>query len=48
MDAAKQLFVQLGVDEPHVEGAIIPNGRPAKKLASKKYIPCWGCYRSCR
>jgi geranylgeranyl reductase family protein len=35
MDAAKQLFAQLGVDEPHVEGAIIPNGRPAKKLASK-------------
>ena len=35
MDAAKQLFAQLGVDEPHVEGAIIPNGQPAKILASK-------------
>lgn len=35
LDVAKQLFAKLGVDEPHVEGAIIPNGRPAKKLASK-------------
>lgn len=35
MDAAKQLFSRLGVEEPHVEGAIIPDGQPAKILASK-------------
>ena len=33
--AAKQLFARLVVDEPHLEGAIIPNGKPANNLASK-------------
>ena len=34
LDAAKQLFARLHIDEPHLEGAIIPNGKPANILAS--------------
>lgn len=34
LDAAKQLFARLHIDEPHLEGAIIPNGTPANILAS--------------
>jgi flavin-dependent dehydrogenase len=33
--AAKHLFARLDVDEPQVEGAIIPDGKPATVLASK-------------
>ena len=35
MDAAKQLFARLHLDESHLEGALIPNGKPAKTLASE-------------
>ena len=35
LGAAKQLFARLDVDEPHLEGEIIPNGTPANILASK-------------
>jgi len=35
LQSVKQLFSLLHLDEPHVEGAIIPYGKPAKILASE-------------
>jgi len=35
MEAAKQLFARLHMEEPHPEGTIIPYGKPAKILAAK-------------
>ena len=35
MESAKQLCGRLQLEEPHLEGAIIPYGKPAKILATK-------------
>ncbi len=35
IESAKQLYARLHMEEPHLEGAIIPYGKPAKILATK-------------